>query len=195
MTGSITIVPLDLADPASIDVFAEDVSSRLDRLELLINNAAIMATPLARDARGYESQFATNHLGHFQLTARLWSLLTAAEDARVVVLSSSGHSISGPDFDDINFEHREYNKWIAHGQAKSANALFALWLDRLRRAAKSAGLCRRSWRYQPPLQRHLTMEEQIASGWFDEAGNLHGNVQDSRTGCLNHRLVRHVATA
>ena len=80
--GDIAILPLDLSDPASIDAFAKSVSERWDRIDILINNAAVMASPLTRDARGYEGQFATNHLGHFQLTARLWPLLKAADGAR-----------------------------------------------------------------------------------------------------------------
>ncbi len=89
-----------------------------------------MAPPLVRDARGYESQFATNHLGHFQLTARLWPSLKQAAHARVVSVSSTGIRFGGVDFDDPNFERREYDKWKAYGQSKSANALFAVALDR-----------------------------------------------------------------
>jgi NAD(P)-dependent dehydrogenase (short-subunit alcohol dehydrogenase family) len=88
-----------------------------------------MATPLARDARGFESQLATNHLGHFQLTARLWPALRRASGARVVALSSRAHARAGVDFDDPHFERRPYDKWIAYGQSKTANALFALALD------------------------------------------------------------------
>jgi NAD(P)-dependent dehydrogenase (short-subunit alcohol dehydrogenase family) len=88
-----------------------------------------MATPLIRDARGFESQLATNHLGHFQLTARLWPALLQASGARVVALSSSGHHRAGVDFDDPNFERRPYDRWIAYGQSKTANALFAVALD------------------------------------------------------------------
>ena len=96
---------------------------------MLVNNAGIMATPLARDARGFESQLATNHLGHFQLTARLWPALRQANGARVVSLSSRGHRCAAVDFDDPHFERRPYDKWIAYGQSKTANALFALALD------------------------------------------------------------------
>lgn len=120
---------LDLADPASIDEFAGGFLSRTKSLDILINNAAIMASPLMRDARGYEAQFATNHLGHFQLTARLWPALKAANGARVVSLSSIGHRISPPDLEDPNFERTEYNKWLSYGRAKSANALFSVGLD------------------------------------------------------------------
>jgi NAD(P)-dependent dehydrogenase (short-subunit alcohol dehydrogenase family) len=88
-----------------------------------------MATPFKRDARGFEQQFATNHLGHFQLTGRLWPALDQADGARVVALSSSGHAIAGMDFEDPFFTRRPYDKWVAYGQSKTANALFALALD------------------------------------------------------------------
>ena len=170
--GQISVLPLDLADPVSIDAFAASVAQQTDRLDLLINNAAIMANPLSRDARGFESQFATNHLGHFQLTARLWPLLVKSGNARVVAVSSVGHQRGGPDLADINFDRREYDKWTAYGQAKSANALFALELDRL---GQHAGV--RAFSLHPggiitPLQRHLTRDEQIAMGWMDAEGNL-----------------------
>lgn len=170
--GAVEILALDLSDPASIDACAAAVAGLTDALHILVNNAAIMACPLARDARGYESQFATNHLGHFQLTARLWPLLAAAGGARVVSVSSIGHRLHGLSVDDPNFEHRDYDKWLAYGQAKSANALFALQLDQL---GESHGV--RAFAVHPggiatPLQRHLTMDEQKAMGWYDEAGNL-----------------------
>jgi NAD(P)-dependent dehydrogenase (short-subunit alcohol dehydrogenase family) len=120
---------LDLADAASIDAFAARFSASGRPLHLLVNNAGIMATPLARDARGFESQLATNHLGHFQLTLRLWPALLRARGARVVALSSRGHARSPVHFDDPHFERRPYDKWLAYGQSKTANALFALGLD------------------------------------------------------------------
>lgn len=182
LDGDIAILPLDLADPASIDAFAEAVAGRTDTIDILINNAAIMASPLARDARGYEMQFATNHLGHFQLTARLWPLLLAGGGARVVALSSIGHRLHGLDLDDPNFERRDYDKWLAYGQAKSANALFALQLDKL---GESRGV--RAFAVHPggiatPLQRHLTMEEQRAMGWYDEDGNVHEAFKSTEEG-------------
>ena len=121
---------LDLARPASIDEFATRFLASGRPLHLLINNAGIMATPLARDERGFESQMATNHIGHFQLTLRLWPALARANGARVVSLSSRGHARSGVDFDDPHFERRPYDKWLAYGQSKSANVLFAVALDR-----------------------------------------------------------------
>ncbi|WP_337102579.1 SDR family NAD(P)-dependent oxidoreductase [Paenibacillus sp. YIM B09110] len=128
---SVEIAELDLMNPESIDTFAKRFLSSERKLDILINNAGIMTPPLTRDARGYESQFATNHLGHFQLTARLWPALNKAGSARVVSLSSAGHMYGGVDFDDPNFERREYNKGLAYAQSKSANALFAVALDKL----------------------------------------------------------------
>lgn len=170
--GPVEILELDLADPASIDACAAEVASRTDKLHIVINNAAIMACPLARDARGYESQFATNHLGHFQLTARLWPLLKAAGGARLVSVSSIGHRLNGLSVEDPSFEHREYDKWLAYGQAKSANALFALQLDKLGAPYGVRAFAVHPGGIATPLQRHLTMDEQKAMGWYDEAGNL-----------------------
>ncbi|HYP87839.1 MAG TPA: oxidoreductase [Polyangiaceae bacterium] len=121
---------LDLAEPATVEDFAARFLASGRALHLLINNAGIMAAPLSRDARGFEAHFATNHLGHFQLTARLWPALLRAAGARVVSLTSRGHARSGVDFDDPNFERRPYDKWLAYGQSKTANALFAIGLDR-----------------------------------------------------------------
>jgi NAD(P)-dependent dehydrogenase (short-subunit alcohol dehydrogenase family) len=171
--ANVTILKLDLSDPASIDAFAVEVAAQTTKLHILINNAAVMANPLTRDARGYESQFATNHLGHFQMTARLWPLLKAAgAGTRVVALSSIGHAGKGLDLSDVNFERRDYQKWAAYAQAKSANALFALHLDKL---GKPHGI--RAFSVHPggiktPLQRHLTMEEQIAMGWYKPDGTV-----------------------
>jgi NAD(P)-dependent dehydrogenase (short-subunit alcohol dehydrogenase family) len=171
--AAVEILPLDLADPASIDAFADMVHATTSHLDILINNAAIMACPLARDGRGYESQFATNHLGHFQLTARLWPLLRAAlGGARVVSLSSLGHRISPVVFDDVHFERRDYEKWPAYGQAKTANSLFAVELDRRGAAHNVRAFAVHPGGIRTPLQRHLTMEEQIAMGWYDKDGNV-----------------------
>jgi NAD(P)-dependent dehydrogenase (short-subunit alcohol dehydrogenase family) len=99
---NVEVSQLDLASPSSIDRFAHEFLNSNHGLDLLINNAGIMATPLMRDDRGYEMQFATNHLGHFQLTARLWEALKKSGNARVVALSSFGHSRAGVDLSDPN---------------------------------------------------------------------------------------------
>ena len=169
VTGEVTILKLDLSDPASIDAFAGEVAALVPALHILITNAAVMACPLARDARGFESQFATNHLGHFQLTARLWPLLRQGR-ARVVALSSSGHARNGLDLDDLHFAHRAYDKWTAYAQAKSANALFALHLDQLGAAHGVRAFAVDPGGIHTPLQRHLPMAEQIAMGWYAEDG-------------------------
>ena len=180
--GTITILPLDLSDPALIDGFAEAVAAVTDRIHIQINNAAVMANPLARDPRGYESQFATNHLGHFQLTARLWPLLVKAGGARVVSVSSVGHRLGGLDLADVNFDHRAYDKWLAYGQAKSANALFALELDRLGAASNVRAFGVHPGGIITPLQRHLTMAEQIAMGWIDTEGNINERFKSTEEG-------------
>ena len=182
IAGQITILPLDLSVPASIDAFALAVAGVTDRIHIQINNAAVMANPLARDARGYESQFATNHLGHFQLTARLWPLLVKADGARLVSVSSIGHRLNGLDLADLNFEHRVYDKWLAYGQAKSANALFALELDRRGTASNVRAFGVHPGGIATPLQRHLTMDEQRAMGWYDEAGNVHEAFKSTQAG-------------
>ena len=122
----VEIEGMDLLDPTSIDAFAERFLASGRPLHILVNNAGIMACPLARDARGYESQFATNHLGHFQLVARLWPALRQANGARVVSVSSWGRRHSPVVFEDPNFTRRDYDRWSAYGQSKTANILFAL---------------------------------------------------------------------
>src|SRR5580700_394818 len=120
---------IELSDPTSVDAFAARFLASGRPLHILVNNAGIMAVPFAKSPRGFELQFATNHLGHFQLTARLWPALLNASNARVVALSSRGHAFASVDLEDPSFERRPYDKWKAYGQSKSANALFALALD------------------------------------------------------------------
>ncbi len=126
----IEIAAMDLVDPASIDAFAAGFIASGRPLHLLVNSAGIGGAPLERDARGFESHFATNHLGHFQLVARLWPALVQAQGARVVTVSSWAHRAADVSLDDPNFEHRDYDPQLAYGQSKTANVLFALALDR-----------------------------------------------------------------
>jgi NAD(P)-dependent dehydrogenase (short-subunit alcohol dehydrogenase family) len=164
--------PLDLADPGSIDRFASAVVDSNRRIDLLINNAGIMATPLTRDARGYEIQFATNHLGHFQLTERLWEGLERSGNARVVCLSSRGHLRARVDLDDPHFARRPYDKWAAYGQSKSANSLFAVELDRCGRAHGVRAFAVHPGAILTDLVRHVTDEELAAYGIVRENGEL-----------------------
>ncbi len=121
---------LDLSEPLSINAFTNQYRKSFKTLDILINNAGIMATPLLRNSLGYEMQFATNHLGHFQLTKNLWNELRESQ-GRVVSLSSLGHRFSGIRFEDPNFLTHPYDKWIAYGQSKTANSLFAVYLDKI----------------------------------------------------------------
>lgn len=169
MQGAV-IEDLDLMDPASVDAFASRFLASEQSLHILINNAGIMAIPLTRDAQGNESQFATNHLGHFRLTARLWPALCAAAGARIISLSSIGHWRAGVDFDDPMFERRAYDRWDAYGQSKTANALFAVALD-----ARGAQHGVRAFAVHPggvvtDLVRYMTPEELGASAAVDSAG-------------------------
>jgi NAD(P)-dependent dehydrogenase (short-subunit alcohol dehydrogenase family) len=114
---------LDLADRTSVDAFVAAWDGPLD---VLVNNAGVMACPLGRTPEGWELQFATNHLGHFALATGLHDALAAAGEARVVSVSSSAHHRSGIVFSDIHYEHRAYDPFDAYGQSKTANALFAV---------------------------------------------------------------------
>jgi NAD(P)-dependent dehydrogenase (short-subunit alcohol dehydrogenase family) len=119
----VLVALLDLADQASVAAF---VAGWDGPLHILVNNAGIMASPLMRTAQGWEMQFATNHLGHFALATGLHRALAAASGARIVSVSSSAHHLSPVVFDDIHFERREYEPWLAYGQSKTANVLFAV---------------------------------------------------------------------
>jgi NAD(P)-dependent dehydrogenase (short-subunit alcohol dehydrogenase family) len=168
--GDVKTAPLDLADLASVRSFSESMLGELNRLDLLINNAGIMASPESRVGPGWESQFGVNHMGHFALTNALLPLIERTPGARVVALSSTAHKMADIRWDDIQFQSGEYDKWQAYGQAKTANALFANALSR-RLADKDA----LAFSVHPggiftPLQRHLPQEEMIAFGWLDENG-------------------------
>jgi NAD(P)-dependent dehydrogenase (short-subunit alcohol dehydrogenase family) len=119
--SEVLVVPLDLADRTSV---ATLVASWDGPLHILVNNAGIMATPELHTPEGWELQFATNHLGHFHLATGLHGALAQAGGARVVVVSSVGHINGEVVFDDVNFEHRTYDPWLAYAQSKTANILF-----------------------------------------------------------------------
>lgn len=166
----VQIAPLDLIDPASIQSFAERVLTEHPTIHLLINNAGFISLSLQQDARGYEAQFATNHLGHFQLTMQLWSALVRGR-ARVITVSSCGHAAGAVDFDDLHFNHKAYDPMVAYGQSKTANALFSVWLDHL---GQPVGV--RSFALHPGgivesgFTRDMPIEASIASGYRDADG-------------------------
>ena len=121
---------IDLTSLESIRSFAKDFLSDHDRIDVLINNAGVMVCPHGTTQDGFEMQLGTNHLGHFLLSVLLAPALVDGEPSRVVALSSGAHGMSDIDFDDLMFERRDYDPWLAYGQSKTANALFALELDR-----------------------------------------------------------------
>lgn len=166
----VVLLPMDLLDPASIDRFAEAVLKATATIDILVNNAGIMAPPLARDARGYESQFSANHLGHFQLTCRLWPALARSGSARVIALSSYGHRRAGIDFHDVNFEYREYEPWVAYGQAKTANALFAVALDAIGQRDGVRAFAVHPGGIITDLVRHMSTELLVTMNVLDKDG-------------------------
>lgn len=125
----VELATLDLANLDSVRRGADDIAKRFPKIDRLINNAGVMACPLGRTAEGLDLQLGTNHLGHFVLTARLIEALLAGAPGRIVNLSSGGHKLSPLRFNDPFFEKEPYDKWVAYGQAKTANILFSVALD------------------------------------------------------------------
>jgi NAD(P)-dependent dehydrogenase (short-subunit alcohol dehydrogenase family) len=161
---------LDLADPASITAFAQQVLDSGRSIDLLINNAGIMAVPLHHDSRGFEAHLAVNHLGHFDLTRQLWPALTTEGGARVVNLTSRAYRFSDINFDDPNYAVRDYEKWAAYGQSMTAKTLFTVELD-----ARGRDMGVRAFAVHPgtiltDLSRHLDRAELVAMGAVAENG-------------------------
>ena len=167
----VELVPLDLMDAASIKATADTLLAANRAVHFLINNAGTMLNPLTRDARGNESQLSTNHLGHFELTVRLWPALAKAQGARVFSVSSRGHQYGAFDFDDPNFLHQPYDARLAYGRSKTANALFAVGLDR---RGRQHGV--RSFSLHPggvitELAKFISSDDLRAVGYIDAGGN------------------------
>jgi NAD(P)-dependent dehydrogenase (short-subunit alcohol dehydrogenase family) len=167
-----TVGLVDLADLSSVAAFTRAWGDR--PLHILVNNAGVMACPLSYTADDLEMQIGTNHFGHFALGVGLArALMNGAEDgraSRLVSLSSIGHLRSAMNFEDPNYRARDYDKWAAYGQSKTANALFAVGFDK-----RFADRGVRANSVMPggiftPLQRHLPHEEQVAMGWYDAEG-------------------------
>jgi len=124
------IIPLDVSEPTSIEAFSRQFSEQIGQLDLLINNAGIVATPLARNSVGHEMQLATNYLGAFALTGRLLPYFTRTTQARVVNVGSLMHRFGKLDLDDLNWERTPYNEWQGYGRSKVAMLSFTMELDR-----------------------------------------------------------------
>jgi NAD(P)-dependent dehydrogenase (short-subunit alcohol dehydrogenase family)/DNA-binding transcriptional MerR regulator len=164
------VLSLDLGSLAGVRQAAEEFQTRWSRLDILINNAGIMAVPQNYTPDGFEMHFGTNHLGHFLLTLLLLPALKAAAPSRVVVLSSSAHRRSDICFDDLQYRSRPYDKWEAYGQSKTANALFAVGLTR---HCSNQGITANAVNpgaTHTGLQQHFSQEDLQTQGWVDEKG-------------------------
>lgn len=170
LTGidGVEVDALDLGDLDSVRGFAERFLATGRTLDLVIDSAAVMACPETRVGPGWEAQFGTNHLGHFALVNRLWPALEPG-GARVVSVSSIGHHASPIRWADPHWR-TGYDKWQAYGQAKTANALFAVHLDRLGRDRGVRAYSLHPGGILTPLQRHLEKEEMVERGWIDAEG-------------------------
>ena len=172
VSGDIEIATIDLADICSVRKFANDYVATGRSLDILINNAGIMACPLDRVGPGWERQFGVNHLGHMALAVGLLPALQKAGQSRLVALSSTAHIRGDVNWDDPNYETAEYDKWDAYAQAKSANALFALGADRRWDQYGVTAFGVHPGGIFTPLQRHLTVEEMSALGWMNPDGTI-----------------------
>jgi NAD(P)-dependent dehydrogenase (short-subunit alcohol dehydrogenase family) len=155
----VEVEELELGSLASIRAFARRILARHDTIHLLINNAGVMACPFAKTADGFELQFGSNHLGHFLMTCLLAPALRKGAPSRIVSVSSRGHHISPVVFDDLHFERRPYDKWQAYGQAKTANVLFAVGLERRLAGAGVHANALHPGAIMTELGRHLQAED------------------------------------
>ena len=160
---------LDLAELESVRAFAERLLESGRTLDIVIANAGIMACPETRVGPGWEAQFAVNHLGHYALVNLVWPAV--ADGARVVAVSSAAHRATGIRWDDIHFR-LAYDKWLAYGQSKTANVLFAVGLDARGRSRGVRAFATHPGHILTPLQRHLSLREMVDAGWVDDDGNL-----------------------
>ena len=165
--GGFELVELDLASLKSVRACADRLLAKGEPFDVIIANAGVMATPFGHTADGFETQFGTNHLGHFVLVNRIASLLLAG--GRVINLSSSGHRFSNVDLDDPNFERTPYDPWVAYGRSKTANILFAVAFDQRHRERGVRAAAVHPGGIQTELGRHL------------DVGQLQGMVDQMNT--------------
>jgi NAD(P)-dependent dehydrogenase (short-subunit alcohol dehydrogenase family) len=154
--GGLELVELDLASLASVRACADALIADGGRFDFVIANAGVMACPFGKTADGFETQFGTNHLGHFVLVNRIAALMSPG--SRLVNLSSAGHRYSDVDVDDPNFDRTPYDPWIGYGRSKTANVLFAVEFDRRHKASGVAATAVHPGGIQTELSRHLRPE-------------------------------------
>ena len=161
--AQVETIACDLASLDAVRACGREARERFDRIDLLINNAGVMACPKSETADGFEMQFGTNHLGHFQLTRELMPLVEksaeSGHDARIINLSSRGHHLDRVHFDDPNYQQREYEKWPAYGQSKTANILFSVGLDKRFGDQGITALALHPGGIMTNLGRHMTEED------------------------------------
>ena len=166
------IYEMNLADLKSVSNFVESFSQLNIKLDILINNAGIMACPETRVGNNWESQFGINHIGHQVLVTKLMNNFRVDGNSRFISLSSSAHSISKIQWDDIHFINSPYNKWAAYGQSKTASSLLAIEFDKKMKDKGVRGFAVHPGGILTPLQRHLENKEMVALGWKKEDGSL-----------------------
>ena len=152
--GSFALIELDLASLASVRACADGLVADGTPFDIVIANAGVMAPPFSRTAEGFETQFGTNHLGHFVLVNRIATLIGAG--GRLVNLSSAGHRFADVALDDPNFEHGAYDPWVAYGRSKTANILFAVEFDRRHKARAVRAAAIHPGGIRTELGRHMT---------------------------------------
>ncbi|CAF2598086.1 unnamed protein product [Rotaria sp. Silwood2] len=169
--NKIEVMELDLSSLQSVRDFVDQFRGRNLPINILICNAGVMACPYGKTVDGFETQFGVNHLGHFLLTTSLIPELKAGKPSRVVVVSSLANRRSGINWDDINWE-KNYDKWLAYAQSKTANILFAKQFNKLYSSEGIQAYALHPGGILTNLVKYVTMEERKALGWFKEDGTL-----------------------
>ncbi|KQS89661.1 MULTISPECIES: SDR family NAD(P)-dependent oxidoreductase [unclassified Rhizobium] len=164
--GSFDLIALDLASLKSVHASADRLLADGRRFDAVIANAGVMATPFGKTEDGFETQFGTNHLGHFALVNRIEPLI--ADNGRLIVLASQAHRVADVDLGDPNFEQQAYDPWVAYGRSKTANALFAVEFDRRHRGRGVRAASVMPGNSLTALPRHLAQED--LQGLFETVG-------------------------
>lgn len=176
--NQLEVEQLELDSLDNVDKFVQRFIAKNRPLNILVNNAGVMACPKSYTRDGFETQFGTNHLGHFALTLGLLPALKQGakslnKKSRVVNLSSTAHAMSNVDFDDINFSKgREYEEFVSYGQSKTCNVLFSLGLTRKYCSEGIVSNAVMPGVIMTNLQRHMNKDDWISKGWMDSDGNI-----------------------